>query len=74
MGIKYNNDKLCKLPQTMLHIPYLFSYKPTIFGSILTVKLLGSAYTQIIHTVEPLIYFCCCGCLQVQSSIVTQHI
>jgi len=27
--------------------PYILVYKPTIFGSILTFKLSGSAYTQV---------------------------
>ena len=30
-----------------LELPYILAYKPTIFGSILTFKLWGSAYTRV---------------------------
>ena len=30
-----------------LDIPYILAYKPTIFGSILTITLWGSAYTRV---------------------------
>ena len=30
-----------------LTIPYILAYKPTIFGSILTFKLRGSAYSRV---------------------------
>ena len=35
------------LKDTHTHIPYILAYKPTIFGSILTFKLWGSAYMRV---------------------------
>jgi len=41
---------LLLLPLSHCHLPYILAYKPTIFGSILTFKLWGSAYTGSCHT------------------------
>ena len=35
------------VPEYFHDVPYILAYKPTIFGSILTFKLWGSAYTRV---------------------------
>ena len=34
-------------PYKKIKVPYILAYKPTIFGSILTFKLWGLAYTRV---------------------------